>query len=111
MGEENLLARSNGTGLFFVQGDIHRLKTCRQVFQYVDFILHEAALSSVPGSIADSVLTNENNLTGFLNMLITAGDTRVKQSIYSASSCTWRQDQNGTYAAVIPKWFYSIIQG
>jgi UDP-N-acetylglucosamine 4-epimerase len=148
----------------FVQGDIRDLATCRDVCGQVDFVLHQAALGSVPRSIDDPLLTNENNLTGFLNMLVAARDARVQRFVYAASSSTYgdhpdlpkvedtigkplspyavtkyvnelyadvfartygfqtiglryfnifgrRQDPNGAYAAVMPKWFSALIRG
>lgn len=148
----------------FVQGDIRDLATCRNLCGQVDFVLHQAALGSVPRSIDDPLLTNENNLTGFLNMLVAARDARVRRFVYAASSSTYgdhpglpkledkigkpfspyavtkyvnelyadvfartygfqtiglryfnifgrRQDPNGAYAAVMPKWFSALIRG
>jgi len=148
----------------FVQGDIRDLATCRDVCGEVDFVLHQAALGSVPRSIEDPLLTNENNLTGFLNMLVAARDAKVQRFVYAASSSTYgdhpdlpkvedkigkplspyavtkyvnelyadvfartygfqtiglryfnifgrRQDPNGAYAAVMPKWFSALIRG
>lgn len=148
----------------FVQGDIRDLAICRNLCGQVDFVLHQAALGSVPRSIDDPLLTNENNLTGFLNMLVAARDARVRRFVYAASSSTYgdhpdlpkledkigkplspyavtkyvnelyadvfartygfqtiglryfnifgrRQDPNGAYAAVMPKWFSALIRG
>jgi UDP-N-acetylglucosamine 4-epimerase len=148
----------------FVEGDIRDLATCRDVCGRADYVLHQAALGSVPRSIDDPLLTNENNLTGFLNMLVAARDARVRRFVYAASSSTYgdhpqlpkveerigrplspyavtkyvnelyadvfartygfqtiglryfnifgrRQDPNGAYAAVMPKWFAALIRG
>jgi len=148
----------------FVQGDIRDLTTCRNLCGQADFVLHQAALGSVPRSIDDPLLTNENNLTGFLNMLVAARDAGVQRFVYAASSSTYgdhpdlpkvedkigkplspyavtkyvnelyadvfartygfqtiglryfnifgrRQDPNGAYAAVMPKWFSALIRG
>ncbi len=148
----------------FIRGDIRDLATCRTACTGVDYVLHEAALGSVPRSIEDPVNTNENNITGFLNMLLAARDAQVQRFVYAASSSTYgdhpglpkvedqignplspyavtklvnelyaavfarsygfktiglryfnifgqRQDPNGAYAAVIPKWFASLLQG
>lgn len=73
----------------FVEGDIRELSTCHHVCQGVDFILHEAALGSVPRSIADPISSNENNISGFLNMLVAARDAGVKRFVYAASSSTY----------------------
>jgi len=147
----------------FVEGDICNIDTCRQVCNGVDYVLHQAALGSVPRSLEDPVTTNENNISGFLNMLVAARDAQVERFVYAASSSTYgdhpdlpktednigkplspyavtklvnelyaevfartygfntiglryfnifgqRQDPNGAYAAVIPKWFAGLIQ-
>ena len=148
----------------FVQGDIRDLDTCRQVCDGVDYVLHQAALGSVPRSLEDPVTTNTANITGFLNMLVAARDAGVASFTYAASSSTYgdhpglpkvedqigrplspyavtkyvnelyadvfarsygfasiglryfnvfgrRQDPNGAYAAVIPKWAAAMIDG
>jgi len=73
----------------FVEGDIRDLSTCREVCTGVDYVLHEAALGSVPRSIEDPVATNESNVTGFLNMLVAARDAGTKRFVYAASSSTY----------------------
>jgi len=73
----------------FIDGDIRELSTCKNACQGVDYILHEAALGSVPRSIADPISSNENNVTGFLNMLVAARDAGVKRFVYAASSSTY----------------------
>lgn len=73
----------------FVEGDIRELETCREVCNGVDYILHEAALGSVPRSIEDPITSNESNVSGFLNMLVAARDARVKRMVYAASSSTY----------------------
>jgi UDP-N-acetylglucosamine 4-epimerase len=73
----------------FVEGDIRELTTCRDVCKGVDYVLHEAALGSVPRSIADPITSNESNVSGFLNMLVAARDARVKRFVYAASSSTY----------------------
>ena len=145
-----------------IEGDIRNLATCRGACNGIDYVLHQAALGSVPRSIADPISTNENNISGFLNILISARDAKVKRLVYAASSSTYgdhpdlpkvedkigkplspyavtklvnelyadvfarsynfktiglryfnifgqRQDPNGAYAAVIPKWFAGLI--
>ena len=147
-----------------IKGDIRDLETCTQACAGVDYVLHQAALGSVPRSIEDPILTNENNLTGFLNMLVAGRDAKVTRFVYAASSSTYgdhpglpkvedaigrplspyavtkyvnelyadvfartygfktiglryfnifgrRQDPNGAYAAVMPKWFSGLIKG
>ena len=148
----------------FIEGDIRDLEACRRAAQGVDFVLHQAALGSVPRSLKDPITTNEVNIGGFLNMLVAARDAEVKSFVYAASSSTYgdhpalpkveenignplspyavtkyvnelyadvfarsygfesvglryfnvfgkRQDPNGAYAAVIPKWTAAMIQG
>lgn len=147
----------------FIEGDICDLSTCQQVCSGVDYVLHQAALGSVPRSIDDPITSNASNVTGFLNMLVAARDARVKRFVYAASSSTYgdhpglpkiedtigrplspyavtkyvnelyadvfgrcyglgsiglryfnvfgpRQDQDGAYAAVIPKWIASLLR-
>jgi UDP-N-acetylglucosamine 4-epimerase len=146
----------------FSEGDICNAETCKMlVSQNVDYVLHQAALGSVPRSIHDPIATNLNNVSGFLNMLVASHDAKVKSFVYAASSSTYgdhpglpkvedqigkplspyavtkyvnelyadvfsttygfrsiglryfnvfgpRQDPNGPYAAVIPKWIEQI---
>jgi len=148
----------------FLEGDISTLDNCRKVCAGVDYVLHQAALGSVPRSLADPIATNAANVTGFLNMLVAARDANVKGFVYAASSSTYgdhpalpkvegaignplspyavtkyvnelyaavfarcygfkpiglryfnvfgpRQDPNGAYAAVIPRWIAAMIEG
>ena len=148
----------------FYEGDIRNFADCQKACAGVDYVLHEAALGSVPRSIADPITTNAANITGFLNMLTAARDAEVKSFTYAASSSTYgdhpalpkveenigkplspyavtkyvnelyaevfartygfktiglryfnvfgkRQDPNGAYAAVIPKWTAAMIAG
>lgn len=148
----------------FIEGDIRNLKDCHQACQGVDYVLHQAALGSVPRSINDPITTDGTNIGGFLNMLVAARDAGVASFTYAASSSTYgdhpalpkveenigkplspyavtkyvnelyadvfaktygfntiglryfnvfgkRQDPNGAYAAVIPKWAAAMIQG
>ena len=148
----------------FIEGDIRNLERCQQSCVGVDYVLHQAALGSVPRSIADPITTNAANVSGFLNMLVAARDAEVKSFTYAASSSTYgdhpalpkveenigmplspyavtkyvnelyaevfaktygfktvglryfnvfgkRQSPSGAYAAVIPKWTASMIQG
>lgn len=147
----------------FIEGDIRDLATCREACAGVDYVLHQAALGSVPRSIEDPIITNENNISGFVNMLMAARDARVQRMVYAASSSTYgdhpglpkiedrignplspyavtklvnelyanvfaraygfatiglryfnifgqRQDPDGAYAAVIPKWFAGLLK-
>lgn len=146
----------------FYEGDIRNFEDCQTACAGVDYVLHQAALGSVPRSIADPITTNAANITGFLNMLTAARDAEVKSFTYAASSSTYgdhpalpkveenigkplspyavtkyvnelyaevfartygfktiglryfnvfgkRQDPNGAYAAVIPKWTAAMI--
>ncbi len=158
----------------FIEGDIRDLAVCRQATSYaffpqsgegvaVDYVLHQAALGSVPRSLEDPITTNETNLSGFLNMLVASRDSGVRRFVYAASSSTYgdqpdlpkvedvigkplspyavtkyvnelyadvfartygfntiglryfnifgkRQDPNGAYAAVIPKWIVAMVE-
>ncbi len=73
----------------FIKGDIRDLDTCKEVVEGSDFVLHQAALGSVPRSIDNPINTNENNITGFLNMLEAAHHAGVKRFVYAASSSTY----------------------
>lgn len=73
----------------FIRGDITRLDDCRQACSGVDFVLHQAALGSVPRSLEDPIRSNETNVSGFLNMLVAARDEGVKRFVYAASSSTY----------------------
>lgn len=73
----------------FMQKDICQLDECRAACKNTDFVLHQAALGSVPRSIDDPVLTNESNVTGFLNMLVAARDAQTRRFVYAASSSTY----------------------
>lgn len=148
----------------FIEGDIRNLSDCQRACANVDHVLHQAALGSVPRSLADPITTNGANITGFLNMLVAARDAQVKSFTYAASSSTYgdhpalpkvedtigkslspyavtkyvnelyadvfakcygfktiglryfnvfgpRQNPNGAYAAVIPKWAGSLLAG
>jgi UDP-N-acetylglucosamine 4-epimerase len=148
----------------FVEADITDLTACRQACEGVAVVLHQAALGSVPRSIADPLLTHAANATGFLNMLVAARDAGVARFVYAASSSTYgdhpglpkveeeigsplspyavtkyvdelyadvfgrcygmasiglryfnvfgaRQDPDGAYAAVIPRWVDTMLRG
>jgi len=73
----------------FIQGDICNLADCASAAKGVDYVLHHAALGSVSRSLEDPILTNANNVTGFLNMLVAARDAKVKRFVYAASSSTY----------------------
>lgn len=160
---ENLVTPEQWARFQFIEGDIRKLDDCRRACDGVDYVLHQAALGSVPRSIADPIRTNMANIDGFLNMLVAARDAEVKRFVYAASSSTYgdhpdlpkiehrignplspysvtkvvnelyanvfaktygfntigiryfnifgrRQNPNGAYAAVIPKWISSMIE-
>lgn len=72
-----------------IEGDIRNISDCNLALDGVDYVLHQAALGSVPRSINDPITTNEVNVSGFLNMLVAARDAKVKRFIYAASSSTY----------------------
>jgi UDP-N-acetylglucosamine 4-epimerase len=161
---QSLVSPQQWANFHFIQGDIRELADCQRACAAVDYVLHQAALGSVPRSLADPITTNSANITGFLNMLVAARDAQVKSFTYAASSSTYgdhpalpklednigkplspyavtkyvnelyadvfsksygfhtiglryfnvfgpRQNPNGAYAAVIPKWVSSLLKG
>lgn len=80
-----------------IVGDIRNMEDCRKAVDGVDYVLHEAALGSVPRSIQDPIMTNDVNIGGFLNMIVAARDAKVKRFIFAASSSTYGD------SAVLPK--------
>ncbi|MDD1596968.1 SDR family oxidoreductase [Riemerella anatipestifer] len=72
-----------------LEGDIRDLDSCKKACEGVDYILHQAALGSVPRSIENPITSNEVNVSGFLNMLVAARDAKVKRFVYAASSSTY----------------------
>lgn len=148
----------------FINGDINDYATCKAVVEGVDYVLHQAALGSVPRSVSEPIISNSANVTGFLNVLHAAKEENVRSFTYAASSSTYgdhpalpkveenignplspyavtkyvnelyagvyartyefktiglryfnvfgkRQDPNGAYAAVVPKWVSQMING
>ncbi|TGN26689.1 SDR family oxidoreductase [Empedobacter tilapiae] len=77
-----------------IEGDIRDLETCHKAVKDVDYVLHQAALGSVPRSINDPITSNEVNVSGFLNMLVAARDAGVKRFVYAASSSTYGDSEN-----------------
>jgi len=77
-----------------LEGDVRSVETCHQAVKNIDFVLHQAALGSVPRSINDPITTNDVNISGFLNMLVAARDAKVKRFIYAASSSTYGDSEN-----------------
>lgn len=166
---QTLVTPKQWANFHFIQGDIRNLDDCRRAMVFdtplapVDYVLHQAALGSVPRSLEDPIITNANNIDGFLNMLVSARDAEVKRFVYAASSSTYgdhpalpkvednigrplspyavtklvnelyadvfarsygfktiglryfnifgrRQDPDGAYAAVIPKWIAALLK-
>lgn len=87
--KENLDAIINHPNFILIEGDIRNLETCKSACKDQDFVLHQAALGSVPRSINDPITSNDVNVGGFLNMLVAARDAGVKRMIYAASSSTY----------------------
>lgn len=73
----------------FIEGDVRDLETCRRACEGVDYVLHEAALGSVPRSVDDPILSNDCNVNGTLNMLVAARDAGVRRFVYAASSSAY----------------------
>ena len=88
---EQLLKDSNFT---LIEGDIRKLEDCLNATKDVDYVLHQAALGSVPRSIKDPITSNDVNVSGFLNMLVAARDNEVKRFVYAASSSTYGDSQS-----------------
>ena len=76
-----------------LEGDIRNLEDCQKATEGVDYVLHQAALGSVPRSLKDPITSNEVNVSGFLNMLVAARDANVKRFVYAASSSTYGDSQ------------------
>jgi UDP-N-acetylglucosamine 4-epimerase len=161
---QGLVSKEQWQRFDFIDGDIRNYQDCEKAVTKVDYVLHQAALGSVPRSIADPLTTNAANITGFLNILQAAKEAKVSSFTYAASSSTYgdhpalpkveenignplspyavtkyvnelyagvyaktygfktiglryfnvfgkRQDPNGAYAAVIPKWTAAMING
>jgi len=161
---QSLVTPAQWQNFSFMQADICNLASCQTACTGVDYVLHQAALGSVPRSVEDPITTNSINVTGFLNMLVAARNAKAKRFVYAASSSTYgdhpglpkvedhigkplspyavtkyvnelyadvfgktyglqsiglryfnvfgpRQDPEGAYAAVIPKWIASMIKG
>lgn len=86
---QSLVSAEQWQGFTFIKGDIRNLEDCQKACADVDYVLHQAALGSVPRSIADPITTNSANITGFLNMLVAARDAKVASFTYAASSSTY----------------------
>lgn len=85
----NLTSCLQDPNFTLIEGDIRNLADCQLAVQGVDYVLHQAALGSVPRSIHDPITSNEVNVSGFLNMLVAARDANVKRFVYAASSSTY----------------------
>lgn len=92
-GVRTLVGEAAWAGFSFIDGDIRSAADCRRACLDADYVLHEAALGSVPRSIADPQLTNETNISGFLNMLVAARDAGARRFVYAASSSTYGDHQ------------------
>lgn len=90
---ENIKEFEKHSNLEIIEGDIRDVETCRKAMEGIEYVLHQAALGSVPRSINDPINTNDNNVTGFLNVLVAARDANVKKMVYAASSSTYGDHQ------------------
>jgi UDP-N-acetylglucosamine/UDP-N-acetylgalactosamine 4-epimerase len=86
---QSLVSSKQWANFNFIKGDIRELADCQRACAGVDYVLHQAALGSVPRSLVDPITTNSTNITGFLNMLVAARDAQVKSFTYAASSSTY----------------------
>ena len=100
--KENIEAYINNPDFELIEGDIRDLKTCQLACKNVDYIIHLAALGSVPRSIKDPITTHEVNTTGFLNMMIAARDHKVKCFTYASSSSVYGDEK------ILPKVEHKI---
>lgn len=90
----NIVSFLNNSSFVLLEGDIRCMEDCCKAVKGVDYVLHQAALGSVPRSINDPVTTNEVNVSGFLNMLVASRDAGVKRFVYAASSSTYGDSQS-----------------
>jgi UDP-N-acetylglucosamine/UDP-N-acetylgalactosamine 4-epimerase len=88
---EHLIKNKNFT---FIEGDIRDLETCKLAVKDCNYVLHQAALGSVPRSINDPITTNDVNISGFLNMIVAARDEKVNRFIFAASSSTYGDSES-----------------
>ncbi|TNJ46457.1 SDR family oxidoreductase [Tamlana fucoidanivorans] len=86
---ENITPFLSDSNFTLIEGDIRHLEDCNQACKNVNYVLHQAALGSVPRSIKDPITTNDVNISGFLNMLVAARDAKVTRFVYAASSSTY----------------------
>jgi len=90
----NLEAFSGNQNFKLIEGDIRNLADCQLAVAGADYVLHQAALGSVPRSINDPITSNDVNVSGFLNMLVASRDAKVKRFVYAASSSTYGDSEN-----------------
>lgn len=90
---QGLVSAEQWNRFTFTQGDIRNVEDCHRICKGVDYVLHQAAIGSVPRSVADPITTNSANITGYLNMLLAARDANVKRFVYAASSSTYGDHQ------------------
>src|SRR5690606_35439899 len=90
----NLIQHEGNSNFQLIEGDIRNMTDCENAVKGVDYVLHQAALGSVPRSIKDPQTSNEVNVSGFLNMLVASKDSGVKRFIYAASSSTYGDSEN-----------------
>lgn len=86
---QGLVSEEQWQNFSFIEGDIRNLEDCHTACIGIDYVLHQAALGSVPRSIADPIATNDTNISGYLNMLVAARDAKVSSFTYAASSSTY----------------------
>ncbi len=86
---KSLVSKKQWSKFDFIKGNIANFKTCEKACKNIDYVLHQAAIGSVPRSIKDPIKTNKSNITGFLNMLVAAKNSQVESFIYAASSSTY----------------------
>ncbi|NER13971.1 SDR family NAD(P)-dependent oxidoreductase [Leptobacterium flavescens] len=91
---ENLNAIIDAPKFTLIEGDIRNIDDCHKAVEGVDYVLHQAALGSVPRSINDPITSNDVNVSGFLNMLIASRDANVKRFVYAASSSTYGDSES-----------------
>ena len=91
---KNITPFLSNTNFKLIEGDIRNLEDCQNACTNVDYVLHQAALGSVPRSINDPITSNDVNVSGFLNMLVAARDAKVKRFVYAASSSTYGDSTN-----------------
>ncbi len=92
--KENITPFLSNPNFVLIEGDIRNLDDCHKACERVDYVLHQAALGSVPRSINDPITSNEVNVSGFLNMLVAARDASIKRFVYAASSSTYGDSEN-----------------